>query len=342
METCRKAALFLFFFSAISAELVTGSSPPLQFLVLSWLLFGYYGCGVLTVQELTVRWRKGWPTVMLLGMAYGIVEEGLTNLTFFNPDWATAGLYGRFAGVNWVWSVALTIVHGIISISIPILVTQLIFPEMKWQRLLGRRGFVAVPTAFVLIAVFQYFFIMASTHFSPDPGLWLATLGAMVALGYLGYRAPYHLFGRPTGAPRHGPRWFAMVGGAFTWGAFFSEFIMASVGAPFPVSMATWVGLALLATYVLERNLGTLGNDLHKLALVVGLDSFFLFLNLSVEFASPWARGAVAAFFIYMAFLLVWVRRRVLRRLPPPAAQPPPAPTASSVGGAVVPPELRR
>ncbi len=201
----RRAALFLFLFSAISAELITGSSPPLQFLLLSPLLFGYYGCGVLSVHEATVRWRKGWPTVLLLGMAYGIVEEGLTNLTFFNPNWPGVVTYGRLAGVNWVWSVTLAIVHGIISISIPILVTQLVFPEFKWQPLLRTRAARLVPLAFALIAVFQYFFIASVTHFTGEPLPWLGALAAVVALVLGARRAPYHLFLRPPEVPRHRP-----------------------------------------------------------------------------------------------------------------------------------------
>ncbi|MCG2769572.1 MAG: hypothetical protein L6435_14495 [Anaerolineae bacterium] len=35
------------------------------------------------IRELRVRWGKGWPTVFVLGAAYGVLEEGLMVKSFF-------------------------------------------------------------------------------------------------------------------------------------------------------------------------------------------------------------------------------------------------------------------
>jgi hypothetical protein len=115
----------LFFLSPITAELLTGSAPPAEFfnpfslLVLTAL----YGSGAILVRELALRWRKGWPTILILGAAYGIVEEGLMVKSFFDPQWVDLGplgVYGRWAEVNWVWSLGLTLFHAVWSIGIPI------------------------------------------------------------------------------------------------------------------------------------------------------------------------------------------------------------------------------
>jgi hypothetical protein len=63
------------------------------------------------VRELAFRWATGWPGRLLLGAAYGIVEEGLMAKSFFDPNWPDIGIlgsYGRLYGVNWVWSLELT------------------------------------------------------------------------------------------------------------------------------------------------------------------------------------------------------------------------------------------
>src|SRR5579864_1868561 len=56
--------------------------PPVFFLFLAANL-GLYGSGVLLAREAMIRWKKGWASVFLLGVAYGIVEEGLDLWTLF-------------------------------------------------------------------------------------------------------------------------------------------------------------------------------------------------------------------------------------------------------------------
>lgn len=79
-----------------------------------------YGPPVLLAREAGLRWRKWWASGLLLGLAYGIVNEGLAAGTLFNPNAAAtlaSGLaeYGRFAGVSWVWAVRIDIVHTLWS-----------------------------------------------------------------------------------------------------------------------------------------------------------------------------------------------------------------------------------
>ena len=82
-------ALVLFLLSPAIGELLSGSSPPREF----FALFGFtvmallYGGGVLTAKELKVRWGKGMGSLLLLGAAYGVLEEGLMVASFQNPGW---------------------------------------------------------------------------------------------------------------------------------------------------------------------------------------------------------------------------------------------------------------
>src|SRR5438046_10608265 len=58
--------------------------PPLFFLLLAANI-GLYGSGVILIREAMIRWKKGWASVFLLGVAYGIVEEGLALWSLFTP-----------------------------------------------------------------------------------------------------------------------------------------------------------------------------------------------------------------------------------------------------------------
>lgn len=128
-------ALVLLFLAPVLGELLSGSMPPAEFfspaLVLIVIL---YGGGAILVRELAFRFRKGWPTLLVLGCAYGVVEEGLMCKSFFDPQWmdvGTLGAYGRWLGVNWIWSLCLTAYHATVSTAIPITLVGLVFPKRR-------------------------------------------------------------------------------------------------------------------------------------------------------------------------------------------------------------------
>jgi hypothetical protein len=110
---------------------------PLLFLLQLTANLGLYGPGALLVHDARVRWKKGWGTVLLLGAAYGILEEGVALSTLFDPKAAPAGslgVYGHWLGVNWVWAVGTVPFHAIFSISIPILLLGLVLPRNRRQK----------------------------------------------------------------------------------------------------------------------------------------------------------------------------------------------------------------
>src|SRR2546427_12639370 len=96
----RRPLLALILLSPVIAEMLSGSSPPLERLnsVAALLLIWLYGSGVLVMRETAVRWKTGRPSVLLLGAADGIIEEGLAAKSFFHPGWMALGTlasYGR-------------------------------------------------------------------------------------------------------------------------------------------------------------------------------------------------------------------------------------------------------
>ncbi|MFC1804192.1 hypothetical protein ACFL0D_09560 [Thermoproteota archaeon] len=135
-------ALTLFFLSPVIGELLSGSAPPSEF----FTVFGFtimsllYGGGAVVAREIKIWWRKGVGSLLLIGAAYGILEEGLMVASFQNPNWmdlGVLGVFGRWFGVNWVWTVELIMYHAIISITIPVLLVELIYPDEKvkpWLR----------------------------------------------------------------------------------------------------------------------------------------------------------------------------------------------------------------
>ncbi len=81
------STLVLFLLSPAIAELLSGSAPPLEFFnPLGFvILASLYGSGAILARELALRWRKGYLSLLLLGAAYGVIEEGLIVKSFFDP-----------------------------------------------------------------------------------------------------------------------------------------------------------------------------------------------------------------------------------------------------------------
>ena len=132
-----------------SPSTLSGSTPtaalvyaPGGFLLFLALNLGLYGPGVLLVREAFVRWKPGWAGILLLGSAYALLEEGTALSTLFNPHASVVGQfgsYGRFDGVNWVWSLGVLGVHIVYSVGLPILLLGLALPETRGRPLLSNR-----------------------------------------------------------------------------------------------------------------------------------------------------------------------------------------------------------
>lgn len=183
----RKPILLLFFLSPLVGEGLSGSTPPLAFLNpgVLFLLGSLYGSGALLVRDYAKRWNKGWRSVLILGAAYGIIEEGIMVRSFFNPSWkdlGTLAVYGRWLGVNWVWAEWLTIFHSIFSITIPIFLVELTFPKTRNQVWLSSRSRILFHGLLVLSIVLGFF---AFPYNAPV----LAIGGCIVAVFVLGWIA---------------------------------------------------------------------------------------------------------------------------------------------------------
>jgi hypothetical protein len=122
-----------------------------------------YGGGALMIRELARRRGSGWARIALLSAAYAIVEEGLVLQSMFDPALFNAGdLGGRWLGVNWVWSEWTIGYHIIWSISIPVLLAELLFPARRHQPWLGglgmgTAGVLSVLGALALAAIYRLF-----------------------------------------------------------------------------------------------------------------------------------------------------------------------------------------
>lgn len=144
--------LVLYVLSPLIAELLFGSTPVSRG---SQLIFEslFYGSGALLIREFARRNKLGWPSIITLGIAFGIIEECLLLQSAFNPHFLGNDLtFGRILGVNLVWSEFMIGYHAIWSITIPILFSELLFAKKSNEPWLNK----------ISIGIFSILFILSS------------------------------------------------------------------------------------------------------------------------------------------------------------------------------------
>ena len=235
---------------------------------------------MLVVREVSLRWKSGWSGILLLGAAYGIVEEGLAVTTFFNPTLpqvasGSLGWYGRAFGVNWVWAAWLTIFHAIVRIAIPIFLIEWHYPALRGRRLLSDRGFGVTLALLAAVTIAIDALVAAAVSYRVGLAEYVGALLVIALLAYAARRGLGRVWLRlPTGRPL--PRWSYAAGGA---GFFALSFLVYSGGpvlggAPAITYLEGGI-LLLLALLLVRRTVGAPDAIRAQFAFVAGAVGFF-------------------------------------------------------------------
>lgn len=297
-------------------ELLTGSTPitllffdPLAFLIGFAGIVALYGGGALIVREFVVYYRKGWASVLLLGAAYGIGEEGFAVHTFFetsgNPV-NSFGAYGHAFGVNWLWALGLSIFHATYSIALPILLVELFYPAARNVRWLSRRQIGLTATAYLFIVVLFSFV----TGHGPTPAAFaLFLIVALVLIG-LARWVPRDLLRPHPGPARIGP-WGIALAASLPFDTWTILLILSSHPVmPAIVAAIVLVVAGMLSVLVILRWAGTDRPEWTKFYLASGMLGVLFLWDGIVEFSVPGIL-LVTAVFVYLLYRL---RRSLLAR----------------------------
>ena len=196
-------AIALFFLSPLVAEYLLGDFT-ITMLPLLILLAPLYGGGAIVIREVARRTGRGWPSIVLLALAFGVFEEGLTTQSLFNPDYAGAHLLDQgfvpALGIAVPWTVYVLALHTVWSVTAPIALVEEV-AERRTTPWLRTRGLVIACVLFGLGAVGTTAASYAADPFlAPWPRL-AAVVVVVLALIYAAFRVPRRLPGRPGTAP---------------------------------------------------------------------------------------------------------------------------------------------
>jgi hypothetical protein len=245
--------LLLAVLSPVVAEFLLGDQylmgPPSGAQIGELVLFVLlYGCGAILVRELARRAGRGWPTIVLLALAFGVIEEGLLTQSLFNQGYLGAHLldfgYLPALGISPPWTVFVLALHTVWSISSPIAVVEGRWGVRPW---LGRVGLAVVSVLYVLgaVATFAISLLTGGSYLAPLP-LLLASVVVAAVLVVVAFRLP-----RTPGQDRR-PHWAGFAFGLLASSAFL---LLAESDDALPWAVATLllVVIAVAAVVAIVR-----------------------------------------------------------------------------------------
>jgi hypothetical protein len=143
----------LFFLAPLVAEFLLGNLP-ITVLPAVLLLAPMYGGGGLVIREVTRRAGRGVPTMLVLGVAYGLLEEGIATQSLFNPHYAGLDLlhpgYIPWLGIGVPWTLFVLTLHAVGSTTVPIVLVELCTSARRTTPWLQRPGLIIAAVLYVV------------------------------------------------------------------------------------------------------------------------------------------------------------------------------------------------
>ncbi|MET7423107.1 hypothetical protein [Dactylosporangium sp. NPDC005555] len=201
-----------------------------------------YGGGALLIRELVRRTGFGWPAILLLGAAYGVIEAGLADQALFNPSFEGHDFQAvtpvPALGISALNTMSFVTGHAVWSIALPIAVVEHLTPARRTTPWLGRAGLVGTLLLYVwgLWIIFRELYESEGFLATPAQRTGAAVVAALLVAAAFVTR-------RPTAC---GP---ALPGGWVPrpWLAGAGGFVLSGVFVARPESWTgVWMGAALL------------------------------------------------------------------------------------------------
>ncbi len=151
--------LWVFFTIPILTELLTVNQSFSQIFNPGGYLFAVlaYSIPVILINELAIRWRLGIVGLFVLGLAYGIFNEGILAQTILMTDQRVP--IAAFAGYNWAglnlpWAATILPWHALFAVVYPIVIYRSLYPCESQQVKFSSRGLVVVTVVYFILGSF--------------------------------------------------------------------------------------------------------------------------------------------------------------------------------------------
>ncbi|MFC7640663.1 hypothetical protein ACFQX6_06350 [Streptosporangium lutulentum] len=175
----------MFLLAPLVAEYLLGNIPPSELLGVLFLA-PMYGGGALLIREAARRTGRGWPTVLLLAAAYGVLEAGLLDQSLFNPSFEGYDFQSvahlPALGVSAHYALVFVAGHVIWSIGVPIAVVEALVPRRSTTPWLGGFGLAVTGIVFVLGSAMLFYGLYEQERFLASTPQRIGTAAVITVL----------------------------------------------------------------------------------------------------------------------------------------------------------------
>ncbi|MCO1660434.1 hypothetical protein [Pseudonocardia humida] len=189
----RAPVIALLLLAPFVGEFLLGNISLREIFALPFLV-PLYGAGALLIREVARRTGRGWPTILLLGAAYGVIEAGLVDQSLFNPSldgWDFLAVTPVPAlGISAWHAMSFVMGHAVWSIAVPIALAELLVPDRAREPWLGRTGLVLTAVVYVLGCLEVFAFMFAAEEFLATPGQMIGAAAVAAVLVVAAWRVP--------------------------------------------------------------------------------------------------------------------------------------------------------
>jgi hypothetical protein len=190
-------AIGLFFAAPLIAEYLPGNLP-ITMLGTLVVLAPMYGGGAILIRETVRRAGRGWPSIIVLALAYGVLEEGLVTQSLFNPNYLGLNQhllqpeYIPVFGIGAWWTVFVLTLHAVWSIPVSIAMVEGLSAQSAPRPWLRGPGLALVAILFALgsISIARFTIREDAAHFVASRSQLASTAAIIVALIVLAFRLP--------------------------------------------------------------------------------------------------------------------------------------------------------
>lgn len=181
----RRAAVALFLLAPMVGEFVLGNIPVsgLPSLV---VLAPVYGGAAVLIRVAARRTGRGWPTMLLLGAAFGVLIAGLLDQSLFNPAFEEYSFQEvtpvPALGISAYHSYTFVVGHAVWSIGVPIALVE----GLTWRHgttpWLGRTGLVVTAVVFAAGSLLLWRIMLRAEGFLATGGQRIGAALVVLAL----------------------------------------------------------------------------------------------------------------------------------------------------------------
>jgi hypothetical protein len=155
-----------------------------------FLLGPMYGGAAVLIREVVRRAGRGWPSLLLMALACGVLEEAVVTQSLFNPNYAGHHLladgFVPALGIAIPWTLFVLTLHTVWSIAVPIALVEGLVPARRTTPWLRTPGLAVAAVLFVLGGVVTTSGSYADGHFrAPWPQLLVSVVVAAGLVGLL-------------------------------------------------------------------------------------------------------------------------------------------------------------